>query len=240
MKFFTNIDATKAGKLLCPTYATFAGFPAASGSTGGVAYATDTNTLYWSNGTTWAAVGGTVGAMSFKGVVAFGATEPTSPVNGDTYLFSTAGANTWNTSDVVEVGDMAIWNGTNWSFVQTNLTIVAGTEAAVGILQLASVVEAIAGVNTAKAVTPEGLSGAIQANRCTSVDGTAGAVLTGDGTKTSFPVIHTGGANALIDVIETSGGNRVTVDVVKTSNTASNIVFAIAPAASPTFTVRVR
>ncbi|MEO7175304.1 MAG: hypothetical protein ABI002_05915 [Saprospiraceae bacterium] len=240
MKRLAPLDLSKAVNVTLPRFTNLAGFPTASSFPGTVAYANDTNKLYFSNGTTWIDVSPLTSAMQFKGVVAFGAAEPGSPATGDTYIFSTAGNNAWEGTVAVEAGDMAIWDGTVWRFIQTNLNLAAGTESTAGILQLASVVEAIAGSNTTKAVTPAGVLGAIQANRCTSVDGTAGAVLTGNSVKVSFPVIHTAGANAIIEVRETVSGELVSLDLTKVDTTTTNIVFAIAPPASPTYTVTVR
>lgn len=115
-------------------------------------YDTDLLGLYVWDGAAFVVQGGITGAMTFKGIVAFGATEPSSPAIGDTYVFSTAGTNTWNTSDVVQIGDSAIWNGTDWSFIQGN--VLAATETVAGVLEIATDAEMNTGTDDARAATP--------------------------------------------------------------------------------------
>lgn len=237
MKYLSEIDATLANRLRIPTFANLAAFPSASTTEGGLSYADDTNLIYYSNGTTWVGMGAITGAMTFKGGVAFNATEPTSPATGDTYVFTSAGSNTWEGTTVVEIGDLAIWNGTAWTFVQAN--IGAGSESVAGYIQLATNAEAITGSINNKAVHPAGLMAALQQNRVTSVGGTAGAVLTGNGSLTTFAVVHTGKDGVAPTVRETTLGNIVQVDCTRTSSTGWNIIFAIAPAATPTYTVTI-
>ena len=190
MKYLHEIDASKANRLLIPTFANLAAFPTASSSERSLAYADDTNKMYFSNGTSWIEMGVVTGAMTFKGGSAYNGAEPSSPATGDTYVFTTAGSNTWEGTNVVEVGDLAIWNGTAWTFVQNN--IGAASETVAGYVELATNAEAITGSDNTRAVHPAGLMAALQQNRVTSVDGTAGSILTGDGVKTSFPIVHTG------------------------------------------------
>lgn len=217
-----------------PTFTNLASFPSAGSSERSIAYADDTNKMYYSNGTTWLELGIIAGAMTFKGTVAFNAVEPSSPATGDTYIFTTAGSNTWEGTNVVEIGDLVIWDGSAWKFIQNN--IGAASETVAGYVELATNAEAITGSDTARAVHPAGLMAALQQNRVTSVDGVGGSVLTGDGVKTSFPVVHTG-KDMTCFVRETTAGNYVQVDITRTSATGMNIIFAIAPAASPTYTV---
>lgn len=234
MKYLHEIDATKANRLLVPTFANLAAFPSAASSEKSLAYADDTNLLYYSNGTSWVQLGSATGAMTFKGGAAFDATEPSTPATGDTYVFTTAGTNTWEGSTVVEIGDLAIWNGTAWTFVQTN--IGAASETVAGYVELATNAEAITGTDTVRAVHPAGLMAALQQNRITSVGGTGGNILTGNGSATTFAVVHTG-KDTKPAVRETTAGNYVMVDITRTSSTGCDIIFAIAPAASPTYTV---
>lgn len=234
MKYLHEIDATKANRLLIPKFANLAAFPSAASSEGSLGYADDTNTVYYSNGTAWTSMGTVTGAMTFKGGVAFGAAEPGSPLTGDTYVFTTAGTNTWEGSTVVEIGDLAIWNGTAWTFVQQN--IGAASETVSGYVELATNAEAITGTDTARAVHPAGLMAALQQNRVTSVGGTGGNILTGNSSATTFAVVHTGKDTKPM-VRETTIGNYVQVDVTRTSATGCDIVFAIAPAPTPTYTV---
>lgn len=237
MKYLHEIDASKANRLIVPIFANLAAFPSAASSEASLAYANDTNFIYYSNGTSWVNMTAAGGAMTFKGGVAFDAAEPGSPVTGDTYVFTTAGTNTWEGSNVVEIGDLAIWTGTAWTFVQQN--IGAASESAPGYVQLATSAETITGSLTTKATHPAGVLAAIQANRVTSVDGVGGNTLTGDAVKTSFPVVHTGKNTPTVAVRETTLGNYVAVDITWTSATGFNIIFAIAPAASPTYFVSI-
>ena len=238
MKYLSPIDASKALRLNIPTFANLAAFPTASSTyLGSIGYADDTDTPYYCNGTAWVTFGAIAGAMTFKGGIGFNGTEPSSPATGDTYVFTTAGSNTWEGTNVVEVGDLAIWSGTAWTFVQNN--IGAATETTQGYVELATSAEAIAGSDTSRAVTPAGLLAALNADRVTSVGGTGGNVLTGNGTLTSFAVIHTGKSTPCVAVRETTAGNYVAVDIERVSATEFNIVFAIAPAATPTYTVSI-
>lgn len=238
MKYLSPIDASKALRLNIPTFTNLAGFPSASSTyLGSLGYADDTDTIYYCNGSAWVQIGAISGAMTFKGGIGFNGTEPSSPATGDTYVFTTAGTNTWEGSNVVEVGDLAVWNGTAWTFVQNN--IGAASETVPGYVELATSAESIAGSDNTRAVHPVGLLAAIQANRVTSVGGTAGSVLTGDATATSFAVIHTGKSTPCVAVRETTAGNYVAVDIERVSATEFNIVFGIAPAATPTYTVSI-
>ena len=238
MKYLSPINASEAKQLNIPTFANLAAFPSASSTyLGSIGYNVDTDTIYYCTGSAWVQIGAISGAMTFKGGIGFNGTEPSSPATGDTYVFTTAGTNTWEGTNVVEVGDLAVWNGTAWTFVQNN--IGAASETVPGYVELATSAEAIAGSDTSRAVTPAGLLAALNAGRVTSVGGTAGSVLTGDGTATSFAVVHTGKSTPCVAVRETTAGNYVAVDIERVSATRFNIVVAIAPAATPTYTVSI-
>lgn len=113
---------------------------------------TDLSSLWIWNGSAFVSPGSVSGAMTFKGVVAFGAAEPGSPANGDYYVFSSAGTNTWNTSDVVQIGDSVVWNGTDWSFIQGN--VLAASETVAGVIEIATQAETNTGTDDVRAVTP--------------------------------------------------------------------------------------
>ena len=234
MKYLHEIDASKANRIFMPTFANLAAFPSAASSERSVAYADDTNKMYYSNGTAWLELGIISGAMTFKGVVAFNAAEPGSPATGDTYIFNTAGNNTWEGTNAVEIGDLVVWDGTVWRFIQNN--IGAASETVQGYVELATNAESITGSDTTRAVHPAGLMAALKSNRVTSVGGTGGNTLTGNGVLTTFAVVHTG-KDTIPSVRETTAGNYVQVDITRTSATGCDIIFAIAPAASPTYTV---
>lgn len=237
MKYLHEIDASKANRLIVPIFTNLAAFPSAATSEASLAYANDTNLIYYSNGSTWVNMTSVAGAMTFKGGIAFDATEPATPATGDTYVFTTAGTNTWEGSNVVEIGDLAIWGGSAWTFVQNN--IGAASETVPGYVELATSAETITGTSTTLATHPAGVTAAINANRVTSVGGTGGNVLTGDGSTVTFAVVHTGKNTPCVAVRETTLGNYVAVDLTFTSATGFNIIFAIAPAASPTYTVSI-
>lgn len=91
-----------------------------------------------------------------KGNAAFNATEPSSPTLGDLYVFSSAGTNTWEGSNVVQVGDQAYWDGTVWQFIQGN--VIQATETIAGIGEVATQAETNSGSSDAVLVTPQKLA----------------------------------------------------------------------------------
>lgn len=118
-----------------------------------IVYDTDLSAFYVWNGSSWDALSAAVaGAMTYKGAVAYNATEPATPSTGDTYVFNSAGTNTWNSSDVVQAGDSAIWNGSSWDFYQGN--VIEATETIKGIVEKASTAEAQTGTATDVVMTP--------------------------------------------------------------------------------------
>lgn len=129
-----------------------------SGNKGLLVYDTDLAAFYVWDGSAWDVVGATVaGAMTFKGAVAFNASEPGSPDTGDFYVFTNAGTNTWEGSTVVEAGDSAVWDGTAWKFIQGNT--LDASETVKGVIELATTSEVNTGSDTTRAVTPAGLAG---------------------------------------------------------------------------------
>lgn len=113
---------------------------------------TDLSKLYIWDGSAFQTPGAVAGAMTFKGVVAYNASEPGSPATGDYYVFSTAGTNTWESSDVVQIGDSVVWDGTNWKFIQGN--VLAASETVAGVLEIATQSETNTGTDDVRAVTP--------------------------------------------------------------------------------------
>lgn len=53
MKYLSEIDGSKAGRMIAPTYANKAAFPTASTSKGSLAYDDALDDLYHSDGTSW-------------------------------------------------------------------------------------------------------------------------------------------------------------------------------------------
>lgn len=143
-----NITTTDRGTL---------GGTLSASNKGLLVYDTDLTGFYVWDGSAWDAVTATIsGAMTFKGAVAFNATEPTGQVSGDFYVFTTAGTNTWEGSTVVEVGDSAVWDGTVWRFIQGNT--LEASETVKGVVELATTAEVVTGSDTTRAVTAAGVT----------------------------------------------------------------------------------
>lgn len=120
--------------------------------TGLFVFDTDLDVLYIWDGAAWVSAGTVAGAMTYKGGIAYNAAEPGTPATGDFYVFTSAGTNTWNTTDVVQIGDSAVWNGSSWDIIQGNL--VDASESVKGVVELASTAEAQAGTATNVVMTP--------------------------------------------------------------------------------------
>ena len=235
MQYLSNIDAKLAAIFQPPSYATIPAAAVAVANPGAIIFVTGTNKPYYSNGTVWVDATPVVGAMLYKGTALATAAIPVGPANGDTYIFSSAGTTTWTTpNQAVETGDMAVYNGATWSIIQTNLT--NATNAVAGVVRFATPAEITAGT-TANAVTSVADTTAMmQSNKTTTVNGTAGATITGNGVLLSFPVVHSAGIGAAIHITNSTGAD-VVVDVTGRTATGFNVVFAIAPASGVTFTV---
>lgn len=99
----------------------------------------------------------------YRGGVLHTDAEPINLVSGDWVVFTSAGVVTnFGGTQTVQVGDWAIYNGTTWDILQGNVDLA--TETTVGLTQLATSAEAIAGTNATKAVTPQGLQAKINDN----------------------------------------------------------------------------
>jgi hypothetical protein len=181
---------------------------------------TTLNDLYIWDGTVFKTIGSIVsGGMTFKGVVAHSATEPTSPAIGDFYIFNSAGNNTWEGTTAVQIGDSAIWNGTTWNFLQANA--VSATETIEGLNRLATQAEVNTGTNPTAAVTPATLQTKLASYSRkftqTSVNLVAG---------TPFTITHNLGLsnrNAFTYSVFASDNSAVLCDVDSTSVNACTI-----------------
>lgn len=111
--------------------------------------------LVWTGAVFGPAAATSQSGLTPKGNIAFNGTEPSTPAVGDLYVFTNAGSNTWEGTNVVQAGDWAWWDGTVWNFVQGNT--VQATTAVSGIVALATQAEVNTGTEAAKAVTPETL-----------------------------------------------------------------------------------
>ncbi|PSB26217.1 hypothetical protein [Stenomitos frigidus] len=142
-----------------------------SSDAGLLAWDTDLNELYAWNGTAWVrAVTTITGAMTFRGGIAASANPPSTPANGDTYVFTSAGTlnGTWSPVDTVAIGDQAIWDSAAsvWRYIQGN--VVSASTSVEGTIQLATQTEVSTGTNAQKAVTPSTLAGYVPDNALTA------------------------------------------------------------------------
>lgn len=125
----------------------------AAGDAGLLVYDTTLNSLQAWNGTAWQNANPTgAGGMAFKGTIAASAAQPSGPVSGDMYVFSSAGTTSWTPSAIVAVGDAVLYDGTTWDYLEKNASTASSTVE--GIIQLATQAEVNAGVVSAKALTP--------------------------------------------------------------------------------------
>lgn len=162
-QYYHDIDLVKVSQLLnariqnitTTDRGTLAG-TLSTGHKGLSVYDTDLSALFIWDGSAFVGVGTVSGAMTFRGTVAFGASEPSAPAVGDYYVFSTAGTNTWESSDVVQIGDSVVWDGTNWKFIQGN--VLATSETVAGVIELATQAEVNAGSDAVRAITPATLA----------------------------------------------------------------------------------
>lgn len=181
-----------------------------SGHIGLIVFDTDLDALYIWDGTTFNPVAASVaGAMTYKGSIAYNATEPATPATGDTYVFSSAGACTWNTSDTVQIGDSAIWNGTSWDFYQGN--IVAASETIAGIVELATNAETVTGSDTVRAVTPAGVAAKLADYKAAKVYFVSSATLVAN---TPLTVAHN---------LSLQNRNAFTINVMDSAHTAISV-----------------
>lgn len=180
------------------------------GNTGLIVYDTDLDSLYIWDGSAWNAVGVTVsGAMTLKGVVAHNATEPGSPSTGDYYIFSSAGSNTWESDEAVEAGDMVVWDGTNWRYINRN--VYDATETLAGKIEIANTSETNAGSDDTRAVTPAKLAGFISNRALAKVYFASSVSVTAN---TPFTVTHN---------LALQNRNAFTINVMNSSHSAVSL-----------------
>lgn len=101
------------------------------------------------------------------------------------------------------------------------LTVDSATTSQVGVVELATSAEALAGSATDKAVTPSGLAARSYTESI------------GDGTNTSFTVTHgLGTRNVVVQMYDASSYETVYAEVSRTSTTALTVTFNTAPTAN--------
>jgi hypothetical protein len=205
-----------------------------SGVAGQVAFDTVSNKMAFYNGTSWETVGQlAVDTVNYKGGIAYNAAAPSTPDQGDMYIFTSGGTNNspwWRVGGgaeaggTVQAGDFVIYDGTNWDVIQKN--IEAASESVAGYVRLADDTETNAGTENAKAVSPKRLADwANQANK------TVVRKRTFPDQDLSVPRTLThqlGNDNVMVSVYDQSTSEEVVVSVVKAAGTvtvSSNITF---------------
>jgi len=192
-----------------------------------VVFDTDLSKLFIWGGSAWQEVAASVsGAMTYKGSVAFNATEPTSPSVGDFYVFSDAGTNTWNTSDVVQAGDSAVWNGTSWDFIQGN--VVDASETVKGVVELATTAEVITGTDTTRAVTAAGVAAKLADYKAAKVYYNDSVSLTANVAQSIAHNLSLQNRNAFTINVMDSSHSQISVDVDSTDQNNLTITSAVA------------
>lgn len=107
------------------------------------------------------------------------------------------------------------------------IAVSAATETAVGVVELASSAEAIAGTDTTRAVTPAGLAAAISS----AIGFNGAAANVGNGSSTSFDITHgLGTRDLIVQVYDNTTFDTVYTDVERISTTQVRVIFAAAPA----------
>ena len=231
--YYHDLDLVKVSELLnarihniTTANRTTLGGTLAADNKGLLVYDTDLNGFYVWNGSAWAAVTSTVsGAMTFKGVVAFNATEPTSPATGDFYLFSNSGSNTWEGTTVVEAGDSVVWDGTAWKFIQGN--VLDASETVKGVVELATTGEAETGTDTTRAVTPAGVQAKLINYRAAKVYYGSSISLTANTPATVAHNLNLQNRNAFTINVMDSGHSAISVDVDSTDQNNLTLTSAV-------------
>lgn len=231
--FYHDLDLVKVSELLnfrvhniTTSDRTTLGGTLAAGNKGLMVYDTDLQAMYVWDGSAWDAVSATIsGAMTFKGVVAFNATEPTSPATGDFYVFSTAGSNTWEGTTVVEIGDSVVWDGSAWQFIQGNT--LDASETVKGVVELATQTETNTGTDTARAITPATLAGKLSDYKAAKTYFASSVSLTAN---SAFSVAHNlslQNRNAFVISVFDSNHSQISVDVDSTDQNNCTITSAV-------------
>jgi hypothetical protein len=190
-------------------------------------YDTDEQSSYVWDGSAWDSIAPAItGAMMFKGVVAYNATEPTSPATGDFYVFSDSGTNTWEGSTVVEAGDSVVWDGTAWKFIQGNT--IDASETAKGVIELATQTETNTGTDAVRAVTPATLAGKLTDYKAAKTYFVSGVSLTANTPYTLAHNLALQNRNAFVLSAFDSGHSQISVDVDSTDQNNCTITSAVA------------
>ena len=175
------------------------------------------------------------GALTYKGE--YNATTNTPNLATDTtikigWTYVVTGSGTF-AGQAVEAGDMIIAKvdnpgstAGNWQIVNKNIpAVLAASETASGIIELATAIEAIAGIDAVRAITPATLKAVLN-------DKLGGWYATfGDGSSTTFAITHTlNSTNVLVQVRKVSSKKEVIVDWAPTAADTVTINVNIPPA----------
>jgi hypothetical protein len=157
-KYFVDIDLNRNELVNAVLHNTTEAAADSGAVTGQIIFDTGTDTLKYYDGSVWQSAETRLdGALQYKGAIAANAAAPVStPQQGDLYVFNTPGTAENYGGGVVEVGDFAIYDGSEWDVIQGNT--IDATEEVKGVVQLATDQDTKTGSNTVKAITPSNLT----------------------------------------------------------------------------------
>ena len=220
-KFYVDLDLNK-NELISAALHNVAVSGVTSPATGQVAFDTDSNKMAFYNGSSWETVGQlAVDTVNYKGGVAASGTV-SSPDNGDMYIFTSAGTATNFGGVVVQSGDFAIYNGSSWDIIQSN--IVAASETEAGYVELATDAEANTGSDTSRAITPANLEYVRQQKTFASVKEFTNQNISDPGTA----LTHNLNTKSVAVSVYDSSDNQIEVQVVATSVNAVTVTSNVA------------
>lgn len=187
---------------------------------------TDLDKLCIWDGTVFEVIGSVTGGMVFQGAVAYNAAEPGTPSTGDYYVFTSAGACTWNASDVVQIGDSVVWNGTDWSFIQGN--VLASSESVAGVIEIATQSETNTGTDDVRAVTALKLATYATTKAYAKTYFASGLTLVANTPLTVTHSLALQNRNAFVCKVTDSSHSEVSVDIDSVDANSLTITSAIA------------
>jgi hypothetical protein len=216
-KFFVDLDLNK-NQLKQARLENIAVSGVSSPGTGQVAFDTASNKLAFYNGASWEVVGQlSVDTVSYKGSIAYDASEPSPKDQGDMYIFSNGGTVVtpwWNGSGAVQAGDFIIYSGSAWDIIQKN--VEAASESVAGYVQLATTNQTNDGTSDTLAVSPRNLTKFRLNKKLTSTYIVDPINLVAN---TGYPVTHGFNSTLVQVVVYDSTSTQIEVEVVVTSAT---------------------
>lgn len=129
---------------------------------------------------------------------------------------------------IAEVNNPSTLNADEWTVVNKNITLIPASETEAGDIRIATQAEVDAGTDDLTAVTPLKLA-TVLTDRTNS---TTAEALIGDGTTTSFPILHGFNSyNLFVEIFENSNPRQTVIaDVQRTDSNNITILTNIAPA----------